>query len=180
MGRVECEGCKTEYDAAAFADAVKLQIKDIYNKDPTAPKHSTHINCKQCQKPLVKPATVLYGADLPAAFFDAVNHERADVKAAKNVDPTSNNTNSNARPLDILFIAGTSLTVGPANCVPQHVSDTCLRVVINREECGDFMLDYTESDTNRDIFLQGDVEDVIEQLVQKLGWTDQLTALCTS
>lgn len=61
LGRVQCEGCKTPYPSPDFCDALRKNVKDIYGIDATAPTESTPVPCIKCGKPLVKPATVLYG-----------------------------------------------------------------------------------------------------------------------
>ena len=43
---------------------MRTSIKDIYGKDPTAPAASSPILCGACNKPTLKPTTVLFGARL--------------------------------------------------------------------------------------------------------------------
>lgn len=92
---------------------MRKNIKDIYKTDPEAPERSTHILCDACGKPGLKPRTVLYGkphchlsnvpgSNLPAEFFEKCNEDFPD-----NVD--------------LLIVAGTSLTVGPANSLVCYV-----------------------------------------------------------
>eukprot|EP00960_Hanusia_phi_P059728 764271-Hanusia_phi.AAC.5 len=94
LGRVECEGCKAPYPSEKFCSEVRQKIRDIYNIDPLAPKESTAIVCESCKRPLVKPATVLYGRNLPAEFWEKKDEDMRD--------------------LDVLIVAGTSLAVQPA------------------------------------------------------------------
>jgi NAD-dependent SIR2 family protein deacetylase len=79
---------------------------------------STPIVCKACGKAGVKPCTVLYGRSLPDEFFASV---REDFPAS----------------VDLLIIAGTSLTVGPANTLPLRVAPGTPRLVVNRDLVGE-------------------------------------------
>lgn len=101
LGRIECEFCKGDYPVAAFRDALRRNIRDIYGTDPDSPERSTPIPCLHCGKPGVKPATVLYGRPLPEEFNTAMRKELPKT--------------------DLLIVAGTSLTVYPAALVPSMV-----------------------------------------------------------
>eukprot|EP01134_Creolimax_fragrantissima_P000049 CFRG0049T1 len=114
---VSCEGCGNNANAEEFREKVRTQIKDIYDSgDIHAPLESTPIECLSCHKPLVKPNTVLYGRSLPKEFF--TNIEEDTEKS------------------DLLIIAGTSLTVGPANRVPSLMRNSVPRLVVNKEAVG--------------------------------------------
>lgn len=164
MGRVECEFCGAEYPLEDFCSAVRAKVRDIYNtgNDDAKPKISQPIPCLNCGLPGVKPATVLYGRSLPRDFFDSV---------ADDLPAT-----------DLLIVMGTSLTVHPAASLPQHVSHTCARAVINLESIllGD---DSVEEDTEEaggggvrepDHLLIGDCDTVVAQLLVELGWAHEL------
>ena len=69
IGVVHCEGCGETMSFDDFCGEVQTKIKDIYGIDDTAPKESSNIICRRCERPLVKPSTVLFGASLPGAFF---------------------------------------------------------------------------------------------------------------
>lgn len=66
--------------------------------DPEAPKISTNIFCDTCGAPGIKPKTVLYGRNLPDEYFEGTHADFPDE-------------------VDLLIVAGTSLTVGPANTI---------------------------------------------------------------
>ena len=73
-------------DFDEFCGKVEANIKNIY--DPEAgPPTSKPILCTKCEKPLVKPTTVLFGRSLPSEFF-----ERSEEDLPK---------------LDLLIVAGT-------------------------------------------------------------------------
>ncbi|EKX38920.1 hypothetical protein GUITHDRAFT_115023 [Guillardia theta CCMP2712] len=114
LGRVECEGCKTPYPSEKFCSEVREKIKDIYNIDEHAPKESRPIECLSCGKPLVKPATVLYGRNLPPEFWERKDEDMQD--------------------LDVLIVAGTSLAVQPAASLVTLTNKRSARIVVNKEE----------------------------------------------
>ncbi len=141
---------------------VQTNIKDIYGVDPTAPVESKPILCPKCQQPLVKPKTVLFGRSLPSEFF---NHMEEDLED-----------------LDLLLIIGTSLVVSPANSLVQVVTKTTIRVVVNKDPVGSELgivysgnaSDPIKNATTRDLFLQGDCDDICLKLVTELEWLDDL------
>ena len=65
LARVSCEGCGEEMPFDDFCAKVRTNVKDIYKTDPSAPAESSNINCPRCNRPLVKPNTVLFGSSLP-------------------------------------------------------------------------------------------------------------------
>jgi NAD-dependent deacetylase sirtuin 2 len=158
MDRAQCAKCKTESDFADFSDKVLRQIKDYTGQDATAPKHSTAIPCGACGEALMKPSVVLFGEGLPAAFFESSPTDVKDV--------------------DLLLIIGTSLRVAPANNLVQRVPKSALRVLINREPEGEHLgLNWDEAETDRDYFVAGDCEAVILDLMEHLGWMEELAPL---
>jgi NAD-dependent SIR2 family protein deacetylase len=196
LSEAGCEGCgRPVDDYRDFCGRVERQIKDIYhdanqmeqqqqqqdeegdreelqvasgdtNDDSSPPRpqqhhhptESTPILCAGCGAALVKPSTVLYGRALPAAFWD---HAEGD-----------------ARSCDLLFVAGTSLEVAPANQLVRMVPGGCVRVVVNLERVGMGLgIDYGTSDPNsRDCFARGETDEVFLALIQELGWMDGLAS----
>jgi len=155
MGQIACEGCHVSCTVESFNKKVRENIKDIYNMDPTAPKESTKIPCESCGKDLVKPKTVLYGAQLPKRFFDCLSKDF----------PKS---------VDLLIVAGTSLTVSPANQLPYAVSAETPRLVVNRERVGQELGIVYGPTATRDIYSNKDCDAVFLYLAHKLGWIDDL------
>jgi NAD-dependent deacetylase sirtuin 2 len=140
-----------------FCDEVSKSIKDIYNIDADAPKDSSAILCRSCQKPLVKPSTVLFGRSLPEAFW---SRSEEDLPA-----------------LDLLIVAGTSLLVAPANGLVYKAGMNTKRVVINLEPVGaelGIVCSAGGLGNNRDLFLQGKCDEIFLELIQELGWLDDL------
>jgi len=157
IAKASCEGCGHECDYDSFCNSVQTKVKDIYKMDPKAPKESSLILCENCGKPLVKPSTVLYGRSLPPEFFEKVP---GDLES-----------------LDLLIVAGTSLTVSPANQLVYSVSDETIRVVVDVNPVGaELGIEYGPN-PKRDFFAQGNCDAVFLDLVTELGWLDDLKAM---
>lgn len=156
IGQVACEACGAAMPLDEFCDAVRANIKDIYGVDASAPKESTPILCKRCNKPTVKPTTVLFGASLPEEFFQRLP---TDLPQA-----------------DLLIVAGTSLQVSPANSVVYKVPKGCPRLIVNKEPVGaELGIDYSGSAATRDVFAgERGCDEVFLELINLLGWKDKL------
>ena len=155
LSQVSCEGCGAEMDTSVFTKLVKTRIKDIYGQDSDAPSSSSPITCPKCSKALVKPSTVLYGRNLPASF---------EANAA-----------NDAKKATVVIVAGTSLTVFPAASLPD-LAPTASRVVVNRDYgAGMTGIDF-ENNERDDIMLEGDCDSVFLDLIEELGWLDDLAA----
>jgi NAD-dependent deacetylase sirtuin 2 len=155
LGKIVCEDCHHECPIEEFRDKVKKNIKDIYKMDPTAPEVSTPINCTHCGKPQVKPNTVLYGSQLPSRFFECLKLDFPNH-------------------VDLLIVAGTSLTVSPANELPVHVNPSTPRFIVNREKVGRELGIYYGDESKRDIYSNLDCDIVFLYLAHKLGWVEDL------
>lgn len=155
LSRAACEGCNTPMEFESFCEQVKSNIKDIYKIDPDAPAESTPIPCPSCGKALVKPTTVLFGRNLPMEFFQRIEEDLPNV--------------------DLLIVAGTSLVVSPANSVVYKVPEKTIRVVVNMDPVGQELgIEYGDREDSRDLFLQGACDQVFFDLIQQLGWVDDL------
>jgi len=152
LGCASCEFCSNRVDMDWFIEQVESNIKNIY--DPSdGPRESSHIYCPVCGRPGVKPSTVLYGRQLPSDFYDSMS-----------LDFPSR--------VDLLFIIGTSLSVGPANQIPCRVSPACRRVVVNMEPVGEELgLDFSAP---RDTFLGGSCDETLRALLSRLGWLQSI------
>jgi NAD-dependent SIR2 family protein deacetylase len=157
LSKAACEGCQTDMDFTSFCQKVQSNIKDIYttSDDDNGPSESTPILCPHCGQALVKPTTVLFGRSLPEEFH---------VKSEQDL-PT----------LDILIVAGTSLVVAPANSLVYRVpEESTMRVVVNTEAVGQELgLDYNNN-PKRDFLAQGECDAVFLQLIEELGWLEDL------
>jgi len=155
MGIIKCEECNETCPVDEFNIKVRNNIKDIYKIDPTAPEESTPIPCEYCGKNSLKPGTVLYGSRLPDRFFECLSEDF----------PTQ---------VDLLIVAGTSLTVSPANQLPSVVKKTAPRLIVNREPVGrDLGIEYGPYAV-RDIYASQDCDSVFLYLASKLGWIEDL------
>ena len=157
-----CEFCGAPMAPDAFRAAVRAQVKDIYGVDARAPATSTPIACGECGKGGVKPTTVLYGRNLPRRFFECAAADMPE--------------------LDLLVVAGTSLTVHPAASLVTMVSDECARLVINLEPVGaDLGIEYGGgaggARAARDVFAAGTCDAGFLELARLLGWLPDLAAV---
>eukprot|EP00760_Papus_ankaliazontas_P038111 PhM_4_TR8871/c0_g1_i1/m.1882/K11412/SIRT2, SIR2L2; NAD-dependent deacetylase sirtuin 2 len=106
--------------------------------------------------PVVKPDIVFFGENLPSKFLS----RSRDVASA-----------------DLVLVLGTSLNVYPFAGLAELVAEGVPRVLINRECVGRFERDPTK--TPRDLVLLGDCQQIVQQLVDALGWSDDLKAMMT-
>ena len=175
MGRAECEFCKAPMPFEEFCTKVRTQIKDIYNTDKDAPKESTMIKCEACGRPGLKPATVLYGSDLPQSFADGLDEDFFQTRRIGPVSGTEDHPDeAQEEEGSLLIVSGTSLTVSPANSVVPRSGPTNPKLVVNREAVGDeFGLDFGNG---RDVFAEGDADDGFIALAAELGWLEELAA----
>jgi NAD-dependent deacetylase sirtuin 2 len=157
MGRAACELCEAEVDLDEFCAKIRLSVKDITGESMEAPSESRPIVCEACGRPTVKPTIVLFRGSMPKEF-----HEKTAVDL---ID------------CDLLIIMGTSLTVSPANSLVYRVPPTCLRLVINNKRVGRMLgIDYSEHSI-RDVFARGQSDAMCLDLMDKLGWMDDLAAI---
>ena len=157
MDRAECANCGQESDFDDFCEKVRTQIKDLSEKDETAPKESSPIVCTNCGYRQMKPAIVLFRSSLPRTFFENAPLDISDA--------------------DLLIVMGTSLRVAPANSLVWRAPKTALRLLVNREPVGWHLgVSYGENAT-RDYFAQGDCDHVLLNLMTHLGWLNDLEPL---
>ena len=93
---------------------------------------------------------VLYGGQLPAAFEE--------------------NASTDGDAMDLLIVAGTSLTVYPAAGIPDMVGRKCKRAVCDLNKVKGFRY----SAHGRDVLLQGEIDETALALIEKLGWLEDL------
>ena len=144
-GNAICYQCKKEFD--------KDKLKELLENDQHLKQN---LKCDKCNKPKnwIKPNTVLFGESLPGIFFELLENQ-------KDLDD-----------VDLLIIAGTSLSVYPSNGIPGYVNqDKCVRLLTNRE------LPYLFKINKNDVFYKGNCDDAFEELSQLLGWTEDLQKL---
>lgn len=126
--------------------------------------------CTECPG-VVKPDITFFGESLPTRFQECVQDD--------------------FQKCDMLIIMGSSLEVQPFASLIDLVSDSCPRLLINREKagvrspilktlgvCGDGL--NFDDDPIRDVALLGDCDAGCKDLANRLGWGDELEALVTS
>lgn len=99
---------------------------------------------------LVKPDITFFGEGLPSKFFDLWEEDAEDV--------------------DLAIVVGTSLQVYPFASLPEEVGKDATRILINNNRVGNFK-------RKLDLVIIDDVEKVIEDLVERLGWNGELKTL---
>ena len=99
--------------------------------------------CPRCRE-AIRPDVTLFGESLPESVFSDMF--------------------SDFRSADLLLVMGTSLKVYPVAGLVNRVSDTCARVLINRENVGNFSSSY------RDVKLIGNIDDFVSDAVNELKW----------
>jgi len=157
MDRAECAMCHTESNFDDFCDCVRRQIKDLSGQDGSAPSESTSIACDTCGYTAMKPAIVLFRSSLPKEFFDNVPKDVQDV--------------------DLLIVIGTSLRVAPANSLVWRVPKSSMRLLVNREEVGGYLGMHFGEESTRDYHAAGNCDEVLLDLMEQLGWLDDLKPL---
>jgi len=114
--------------------------------------------CQSCGKP-VKPKVVFYGENLPSSFFNDFN----DIYKT-----------------DLAFIMGSSLAVYPFNQLPYGIKGNAWRVLVNKNEVGNFLAGLVtmnqfrfNNPKKRDLFLEGYTDEVVNRIVQDCGWKEE-------
>lgn len=132
--------------------------------------------CEHCDG-YTKPDIVFFGENLPRAFMDNYSEDLGQA--------------------DLVITMGTSLMVSPFNRLPTLCDENCVRVLINREKVGTVKSSSSSSsegstsssdsdhtinvngfrfdseDNYRDVFLQGECDAVIDDLVVELGLREE-------
>ena len=123
--------------------------------------------CSECNC-LVKPNIVFFGEALPPRFQQKSNEDFPKCK--------------------LLIILGTSLKVHPFAGLVELVSDSCPRLLLNKEPVtgGDMLksmlglptgLDFSKERGYRDVIVKDSCDVSCERLAELLGWKDELNAL---
>jgi NAD-dependent SIR2 family protein deacetylase len=167
-----CLSCRREIPLAYCIDAIRRNDPEAGHWD-----HTEVPVCPGCASRFVKPDVVFFGERMPENFF-----RRMDVDLPE---------------CDLLIVAGTSLQVWPFAMVPNEVPAGVPRFLVNREkvrERGGFwkgawnkiksaatfgLCDFSgvfDFESERDWFVGGDLQDAAVQVIERLGWSDDLRA----
>uniref|UniRef100_A0A0G4HT79 Deacetylase sirtuin-type domain-containing protein n=1 Tax=Chromera velia CCMP2878 TaxID=1169474 RepID=A0A0G4HT79_9ALVE len=157
-----CSECGTSFPFQNFAEKVRESVKSLHGLDASAPSESS-VGSFQCESKffcngIIRPAVVLFGESLPKSFDVAMDEEVSKA--------------------DLLLVAGTSLTVAPANQVPSVVPLSCVRLVINGQRVGEHCgLVFDSPYSQRDLLLEGDLDEGVAALCRAAGWGEDLEGL---
>ena len=121
------------------------------------------LKCSKCNKP-IKPKVVFYGENLPDKFFEDFN----DINVT-----------------DLAFIMGSSLAVYPFNQLPYGIKKESWRVLINKDEVGNFLAGLVtmnqfrfNNPKRKDLFLNGYTDEIVQKIVDDCGWKDDFENYC--
>jgi len=121
------------------------------------------LKCSKCNKP-IKPKVVFYGENLPDKFFEDFN----DINVT-----------------DLAFIMGSSLAVYPFNQLPYGIKKESWRVLINKDEVGNFLAGLVtmnqfrfNNPKRKDLFLNGYTDEIVQKIVDDCGWKDEFENYC--
>jgi NAD-dependent SIR2 family protein deacetylase len=123
----------------------------------TAVSNNTILYCTTCQtsEAIVKPQIIMFGEKLPRNFHTQLQKIHQS---------------------DLVIIMGTSLKVQPFSTLLQSIGPEIPIVVINRDLPSVPSLLYTKNEVeekiprNNVLFLQGDIQEIVKDLMQQLGW----------
>ena len=125
-------------------------VREYVNKDEV-------LYCEDCGKP-VKPKVVFYGENLPSSFFE----DFEDIYKT-----------------DLAFIMGSSLAVYPFNQLPYGINKDSWRVLINKDEVGNFLAGLItmnqfrfNNPKKKDLFLNGYTDEIVKKIVEDCGWKE--------
>ena len=181
LAQAACEGCGAPADYDRFCEAVRTNIKDVRTtssaknhdeKDkgaaPQSPAESTPILCENCQKPLVKPTVVLLRRrstpeTLHRAFFEQMKEDLPH--------------------LDLLLILEQKMWALPTDRLIADATEKTVRVVVQQNAVGaggmskaHLGLDLEHPGSSRDVFFQGNCEEILKDLMKELDWVDDDSA----
>ena len=148
MSKLRCLNCGEVYPMSFCMPSILANLNDPNNTIET-----THVPCcTKCTSNLVKPDVVFFEEDLPDAFYDQYPEDFAKA--------------------DLLIIAGTSLEVYPCAGLISKVQKGVKRFLVNNVmvKCAHRFHFHTD----RDWFIQGDVQDFALAISEKLKWGEEL------
>ena len=124
------------------------------NKEASSEEFFKHLEAQTIYKcecsGLVKPDIVFFGERMPDTFF----------KSMEKIDDA-----------DLVIVMGTSLKVYPFAALVPMIHYSVPLVYINRENTA------ISSKRQNFLFMEGDIDSQVEQLIKDLGWEDKLSKL---
>ena len=152
MNRCHCLTCGKTYPMTHCMPAVEKNLADPDNTIETS-----HVPKCTCGSQFVKPDVVFFKEDLDDAFYDTFPVDFAKA--------------------DLLIIAGTSLEVYPCASLISKVGKDVKRFLVNKVmvKCAHKF----HFSTDRDWFIEGDVQDFAVTICDMVGWGPELKTLMT-
>lgn len=150
MDICHCLDCGQEYP---ISFCMKQVMKNI--NDPNTSIEDTVVPiCIKCKSNHIKPDMVFFHEYLPNLFFEQYP---IDLNEA-----------------DLLIVAGTSLEVYPFASLPKKVNPNAKRFVITNRPKNLSMFKFK---SQRDWLIEGDCQEIVEQICFKLGWSNELNSM---
>jgi NAD+-dependent protein deacetylase sirtuin 2 len=191
MDRAQCERCHSNMEYDNFCRKVKEQIKDLSRQDVSAPDESTAILCPTCGYNAMKPSIVLFRSSLPRVFFESVPNDVKDIDLLIIMGTSLRVAPANSIvwrvPKTCLRVlvnreeVGDHLGMFPYDNFDDDDDNEC-----GEEEPTNGCEENINNDTannnarkrrGRDYFASGECDAVLLQLIDKLGWIDELQPL---
>ena len=144
-----CLNCQQEYPIKYCL----AQIEPNLNNPDNCIENTVVPICEKCGANQIKPDMVFFHDFLPDQFF---------LQYPEDLDSA-----------DLLLIVGTSLEVYPFASLPKKVRPEVKRFVITNRNKNLSMFKFK---TDRDWLIEGDCQEIVFQLCEKLGWGNQLCA----
>lgn len=150
MDMCHCLDCGQEYPISFCMQQV---MKNINNPETSIEDTVVPI-CLKCKSNHIKPDMVFFHDYLPQLFFDQYPFDLNEA--------------------DLLIIAGTSLEVYPFASLPKKVGNHVKRFVITNKAKNLSMFKFK---SDRDWLIEGDCQEIAQQLCEALGWGNELQTL---
>lgn len=150
MDVCHCLDCGQEFPISFCMNQI---MKNIENPNTSIEETIVPI-CNKCKGNHIKPDMVFFHEYLPNLFFEQYP---ADLEEA-----------------DLLIIAGTSLEVYPFASLPKKVNANTKRFVITNRAKNLSMFRFK---SERDWLIEGDCQQIAEQICFKLKWANELNCL---
>ena len=180
-----CTRCKRPYNG--------VDCKRVFVEEKRAP------TCNHCRG-YVKPDIVFFGESLPPRYHRLVRQDtkKADLLLVMGTCELSLSvalfcTGGDPPPhgslVSVIFsFFFAALMVSPVNMIPDMVTKSCRRVLLNRELVGTFTRSngprtrskQHDTSAQRDIFHGGDCDESVRTLCAILGWENELDELNSS
>ena len=146
-----------------------IEKKNTYKRDENDKLIYEEINHGVCNGP-IKPEVIFYNQEIPDKFFwgwERITNKRQCL-IDENPDPPFEDGGC-----DLVIVIGTTLKVGPFKDTIKKAGD-CPKVLINMEntDMNDYDFDDLKNHPER-LFLQGKCDEILQKIVNEVGWTKE-------